>query len=79
MYEIPSEQQQKLMALYAQVYEDTLGKMPDLSEILRDALAETHIVFRSAVAHNTGGYNPHYLAVLSLLREIVLMQNREKA
>ena len=79
MYEIPPEQQRKLMALYAQICQDAEGKMPNLQEIIRDVLAEDHIVFRTAVAHNTGEYGAHYLAVLSLLHEIVLMQNLEKA
>ena len=79
MYEISPEQQQKLMALCAQVHEDAKCKLPDMQEIIRNVLTENNIIFRSAVAHNTGGYSPDYLAVLSLLREIVLKQNLVEA
>ena len=79
MHPISSEQQQKLLELYSQVSQDTQGRMPDMQAIINNVLDETNIVFRAAVAHNTGGYSADYLALLSLLREIVLVQNLETA
>jgi hypothetical protein len=79
MYTISPEQQQKLMALYERVYQDTKGEIPDIQTIISRVLDEYNITFKAAIAHNTGGYSADYLAVLELLRELVLIQNMQPA
>ena len=68
MYEISPELQQKLMALCAQVHQDAKCKLPDMQEIIRDVLTEKNIVFRSAVAHNTGGYRTSSISLFWLVK-----------